>query len=150
MNSEFNILISNGKLSKDYLKEVAKQLLNVKEELTKVMETNQELIGILRLIAIIRICLTASADVLTEEGMKFITQHENKKELEEGLEALIGNLGLFFKDEKFRNTEIHMFFYRQITRKYGRQELKNIIKEYPWLKFNIQGNNNNQVSESKE
>ena len=89
-------------------------------------------VHLLRLIATARVCLAACADVLSAEGQKFISECKNDK-VKQKFEMLTGNLGLFMRD--FSNTDMHMFFHRQVIHKYGKQELVDIIKKYSYIEF---------------
>jgi len=98
-------------------------------------DNNHLNVNLLRLIATTRICLAACADVLSAEGQIFISECTNDK-LKQKFEELTGNLGLFMTD--FRNTDMHMFFHRQVIHKYGKQELVDMIKKYSYIEFEKQ------------
>lgn len=131
-------MISNEKITKLYLDQVATELAKVCSELLELKkdDTNVQMnIKLLRLIANTRICLEASADILSAKGQEFIKDSQEEA-LKQNFKTLIGNLSLFMKD--FRNTDIHLFFQRYVIHKYGRQELANIIENYSFVKFEKQ------------
>jgi len=84
------------------------------------------------LIATARTCLVASVDVLSAKGLQCISESTDPQVNQE-FEKLTASIGLFMKE--YNNTDIHMFFHRQVIHKYGKQELANIIAKYPWIEF---------------
>ena len=99
--------------------------------------TNQKMnIELLRMIATTRICLEASAGILSTEGQRFLTDIQHDIQLKKNLEKVKANLALFIKD--VGNADMHLFFHRFVIHKYGKQELLEIIKKYPWMEFQKQ------------
>ena len=121
---------------------MATELDIVRSEILELKDTSPQMnIKLLRLIAQARICLEASADILSVKGRDFI--EESQKDLKQNFMELIGNLALVMKE--FRNTDIHLFFHRYVVHKYGRQELADIIQNYSWIEFEKQ-NDGQEVS----
>ena len=89
-------------------------------------------IELLRLIALTRVCLEASAYILSAEGQKFINSKMDDQ-LKQNFMTFRADFAIFIK--KFQNTELHMFLCRYIIHKYGEQELNNILEEFPQLLF---------------
>jgi len=114
-------------------------LNKVRVELLELRRTNAKQkmnINLLRLIATTRICLEASADILSSEGEKFTRDIQSDNKLKQHFDKLKANLALFIND--FHNTDMHLFFHRQVIHKYGKQELVDIIKEHPRMEFERQ------------
>ena len=91
-------------------------------------------VNLLQIITKARICLNACADILSTKQWNAILEDHKMKEISE---QLVGNLGVLIKD--FKNSDMHMFFHRQVIFKHGRQELLNILNRHSWLALDIEG-----------
>ena len=118
------------------MKQIIETLNDVRSELADGDLEEWKLgVKLLRMITKARICLSACADILSTKEWKIISEDIKMKQISE---ELVGNLGALIKD--FKNSDMHMFFHRQVIFKYGRQELLNITNKHTWLALEIEGN----------
>ena len=128
-------MIQSGKFTKLYLEQIIETLSEVRTTLNQNSAEWQLGVNLLKIITKARICLNACADILSTKRWNEISEDNQMKGISE---QLIANLGMLIKG--FKNSDMHMFFHRQVIFKYGRQELLNIINRNSWLALDIEGN----------
>ena len=84
-------------------------------------------VDLLKRVANIRYILSSTASIL------YTFSHTNEREEEKSYRKLFALLMKFIA--KVRNNELHMFFLREIIRRYGLRELEHIVEKtgYTWL-----------------
>ena len=118
--------MKNGEITNHYIDHVIETLVEIRKILSNnTLEHGKLSVDVLQMIAKTRICLSACANILSTNTWKLVNCDVLTKQ------KLVANLGLLIKE--FRNSDMHMFFHRQVIFKYSRQELLTITNEHEWL-----------------
>ena len=127
--------MKNGEITKHYIDHVIETLMEIRKILSNnTLEHGKLSVDVLQMIAKTRICLSACANILSTNTWKLVTDDVSMKQK---ADTLVANLGLLIRE--FRNSDMHMFFHRQVIFEYGRQELLTITNKHEWLTLEIDG-----------